>query len=114
MKKLIKSLQWAVSGIATTWKEEVNFRIELLFGFGVLMLAKYLNFTVIEWIIIVGCIGAVLGAEMLNTAVEDLCDRVESAHDPKIGKVKDVMGGFVLIVAITAATIGLMVFLNHI
>lgn len=113
MNKLIKSFEWATNGIRTTWREEMNFRIELLVAFGVIMLGIYLNFLIIEWIIILGCIGAVLAAEMINTAIEDLCDRIEPAHDPVIGKIKDTMGGFVLLVATTSTMIGLIVFSNY-
>ena len=64
----------------------------------------------LEWMIVVGCIGAVLSAEMLNTAIEDLCNKVEPNTDPVIGKIKDMMGGFVLIVCTSSAVIGLLVF----
>ncbi len=100
-------------GIRSTWREETNFRIELLSGFGIIMLATYLHFSKLEWIIILACIGAVLASEMVNTAIEDLCDRVESSFDPVIGKIKDVMGGFVLLVSITSAIIGLIIFSNY-
>ena len=111
--KLIKSFTWAMNGIRTSWNEEVNFRIELLFGFGVIMLGKYLQFTKLEWIIIIGCIGSVLAAEMVNTAIEDLCNRIELKYDPAIGKIKDIMGGFVLIVCTTSAIIGVVIFSNY-
>lgn len=111
--KLYKSFQWAMNGIYTTWHEEVNFRIELVLGFGVIMLGKYLHFTKLEWIIVVGCIGAVLAAEMINTAIEDLCNRVELKYDPAIGKIKDVMGGFVLTIVSMATIIGILVFSNY-
>lgn len=113
MNKLIKSFDWATNGISTAWCEEANFRIEALAGFGVVMLGIYLGFSQLEWVIIIGCIGFVLSAEMVNTAVEDLCDRIEPSHDPVIGKVKDIMSGFVLIVSLTALIIGLVVFSNY-
>lgn len=113
MSKLTKSLSWAMNGIRTTWREEMNFRIELLFGFGILMLAKYLNVAWLQYVILIGCIGAVIAAEMVNTAIEDLCDRVEPSHDPVIGKIKDVMGGFVLVIAITSSIIGVIVFSQY-
>lgn len=113
MTKLVKSFQWATNGILITWREEVNFQIEILLGFGVVMLGKYLHFTKLEWIIIVGCIGAVLAAEMVNTAIEDLCNRVEPKYDSAIKKIKDIMGGFVLIIVITSVTVGLMVFSSY-
>ncbi|HAT68462.1 MAG: hypothetical protein A2481_03350 [Candidatus Yonathbacteria bacterium RIFOXYC2_FULL_47_9] len=113
MQKVINSFRWATNGIRTTWREEVNFRIEILCAFGVVVAGVYLNFSKLEWAFIAACITAVLAAEMVNTAVEDLCNKVESNTDTLIGKIKDVMGGFVLIVVAGASIIGLMVFSNH-
>lgn len=103
-----------MNGIQTTWEEEMNFRIELFFGLGVLVLAKYLNFTLLEWIIIIGCIGAILSAEMVNTAIEDLCDHIEPTHNQVIGKIKDITAGFVLITVSAVTVIITILFLNHI
>ena len=53
---------------------------------------------------------AVLAAEIVNTAIEDLCNKVEPNTDSVIGKIKDTMGGFVFIVALGSAIIGVMIF----
>ncbi|OHA79981.1 MAG: hypothetical protein A2747_02045 [Candidatus Yonathbacteria bacterium RIFCSPHIGHO2_01_FULL_44_41] len=113
MNKLIKSFGWAMNGIRTVWKEEVNFRIECATALIVLVSACYFDFSLLEWIIVIGCIGAVLAAEMVNTAVEDLCNKIEPKTDPVIGKIKDIMAGFVFVVATTSIVIGLMVFFNY-
>lgn len=113
MNKLIKSFGWAMNGLRTVWCEEVNFRIEVCVALIVIAKATYLNFSVPEWIIIIGCIGAVLSAEMVNTAVEDLCNKVEPKADPAIKKIKDIMGGFVLVVCLTSVSIGLVIFSNY-
>jgi len=102
-----------MNGIRMAWREEVNFRIESLIALGVIMSGIYLHFSMPEWIIIIGCITAVLAAEMVNTAVEDLCNKVEPNTDPVIGKIKDIMGGFVFIVVIGATSIGIIVFYNY-
>ncbi len=109
MKKLLKSFGWAMHGIASVWREEVNFRIQSVVALLVVGIGVYLGFTILEWIIIAACITSVLSAEILNTAIEDLCNKVEPQTDPAIGKIKDMMGGFVLLVALTAGVIGLLV-----
>lgn len=110
MDKIPKSFGWAINGIRVVWREEINFRIEVVIAVVVLCLAYYLNFLMRDLMIIIVCIGAVLSAEILNTAVEDLCNKVEPNVDPIIGKVKDIMGGFVLIVCFTSAVIGVAIF----
>ena len=113
MSKFIKSCGWAMHGLRTVWQEEVNFRIEVGISLAVIALGIYLKFLTLEWIIVIACIGAVLGAEIVNTAVEDLCNKVEPNHDPLIGKVKDMMGGFVLLVAFVAGAIGVLLFSGY-
>lgn len=113
MNKLINSFGWAMNGLRTAWREEVNFRIEIAIALAVVGGGIYLNFTKLEWAFIIISICAVLSAEMVNTAIEDLCNKIEPNTDPIIGKIKDVMGGVVLIVCITSSIIGVMVITNH-
>lgn len=110
MQKLFKSFGWAMNGLCTVWREEMNFRIELFVGLAVVALGFYFKLELIEWVVIVGCITAVLSAEMVNTAIEDLCNKVEPNTDPVIGKVKDIMGGFVFTVALGVAIVGALIF----
>ena len=110
---MIKSFGWAMNGVRTVWREEVNFRIELFVGMAVVVLGFYFKLAIIEWVVIAGCITTVLSAEMVNTAIEDLCNKVEPNTDPAIGKIKDTMGGFVFIVALGAAIVGAMIFSKY-
>ncbi len=114
MMKLIKSFGWAMNGLRTVWREEVNFRIEVCVAVVAVALAVWLNFGALGWILLWMCIIAVLASEMVNTAIEDLCDRVEPAHDPVIAKIKDIMAGFVLLVSAGAFIIGVTLFIGYI
>lgn len=113
MNKVIKSFGWAINGVRTTWVEEVNFRVEIFVGIIVVASGFYFELALLEWAIIVSCIISVLAAETLNTAVEDLCNKVEPNLDPIIGKIKDTMGGFVFIVALGAAIVGVLIFSRY-
>lgn len=113
MQKVVKSFGWAMNGVRTTWREEVNFRIELFVGLAVVALGFYFKIELIEWVVVVGCVTAVLSAEMVNTAIEDLCNKVEPNTDPVIGKIKDTMGGFVFTVALGVAVVGFLIFSRY-
>ena len=97
----------------TTWREERNFRIEVFVVLIVLCIAWYFQFSLFEWIACVIGSAMVLVAEIVNTAIEDICNKLEPNHDPVIGKVKDVMGASVLVTVLGAGLIGLLVFANH-
>lgn len=113
MEKTIKSFLDSVRGLKTVTKEERNFKIEIVFAAVVVFFIFYFQFNITESLFLIVAIIFVLTAEIINTAVEDLCDRVESGHDKVIGKVKDIMAAYVLVTVIGAIVVGLLVFYNH-
>lgn len=113
LTKIFHSFTYAVNGLVTTWKEELNFRIELFFGLLVVICIFVFNFNFIESIFCVFAIIMVLTSEIINTAVEDLCNKVEPKHDQIIAKIKDTMAGFVFVTGFGAFIIGIVVFYHH-
>lgn len=67
-----------------------------------------------EWVAVSLCIGGVLGAEALNTAIEVLADRITRQKDPMIGAAKDLGAAAVLFFAIASVVVGLIIFLPKI
>ena len=63
-----------------------------------------------DWRWLILAIALVWGFEIINTAIEKLCDVVSPERNPLIGMVKDVAAGAVLVSAIAAALIGLTIF----
>ena len=72
----------------------------LAVGFGFV-----LQISSVEWIAVIICIGLVFSAEMINTALEILVDKVSPQKDPVAGKIKDISAGAVLIAAIISCEI---------
>jgi diacylglycerol kinase (ATP) len=64
----------------------------------------------VEWGLIVFAIGLVLMAEIFNTAIESLARAPGSRRHPRFRDALDMASAAVLLAAITAATIGLIVF----
>lgn len=60
--------------------------------------------------ILVGCFGVVIAAELFNSALERLVDLVSPQHHPLAGQVKDIAAGAVLVCAMAAALIGSILF----
>ena len=52
--------------------------------------------------------------ELMNTAIENFVDFVEPKYNEKVGKVKDIAAGAVLINALFSIIIGLIIFLPKI
>ncbi len=109
----IKSFKYAVRGLTNTWKEERNFKIEVFVGFVVLFYAFYFSFTFAEIVFCLIAVTMVLVAEIINTIVEDLCNKVQPNQDPAIEKIKDMSAAFVLLTVLSSVFIGVMVLINH-
>lgn len=112
--KLIRSFAYAWNGIRICFATEQNFRIHTLLTIVAVIFAIVFNVSAIEWIAIGFCIAFVLAMEMLNTAIEKICDVVHKDIHPGIKKVKDIAAGAVLVSAIFSLITGLIIFLPKI
>lgn len=114
IKRLRKSFGYAFKGIDDVIEHEPNMKIHVVVAILVVIMAFILKVSVIEWIILVLLIGAVLAAETINTTIENLVDMYTKEYDEKAKIVKDTAAGTVLILAITSAIIGLIIFVPKI
>ena len=114
IKRLRKSFGYAFKGIDDVIEHEPNMKIHVVVAILVVIMAFILKVSVIEWIILVLLIGAVLAAETINTTIENLVDMYTKEYDEKAKIVKDTAAGTVLILAITSAIIGLIIFIPKI
>ena len=114
IKRLRKSFGYAFKGIDDVIEHEPNMKIHVVAAILVVIMAFILKVSIIEWIILVLLIGAVLAAETINTTIENLVDMYTKEYDEKAKVVKDTAAGTVLILAITSAIIGLIIFIPKI
>ena len=112
-KKQLKSYTFAWKGILTCAGHEQNITFHLLVAILVIAAGLLFNITHVEWMVVMLCIGTVITAELFNSAIERLVDLVSPEWNKIAGEVKDIAAGAVLVTAITAAIIGLIVFLPY-
>jgi len=110
MKKRIKGFGFAGRGIYSVIKSEFNMKIHITIGILVFICGFIFDISLTEWLLCLLCFGLVLGAEMINTAIENVVDLVSPDQHPLAGKAKDAAAGAVLICAIISAVIGLLIF----
>jgi len=112
-KKLYWSFHWAIRGIWTVWKSELSFKIQTIVGLLVLCAMIFFGFTYEEFCFVLLAMVLVLGAEMLNTIVEDVLDIIEPRVKVEVGRVKDIAAGVVLLLSCFAVAIGILTLLHH-
>lgn len=82
-----------------------NARLHLVAAVLVTVLGLTLQFNVAEWARAVFAVALVFITELLNSALEHLCDVISLAENPTIGKAKDIAAAAVLIAALTACAV---------
>lgn len=110
-RRFFDSFRDASRGIGRCLRAERNMRVHLGAAAAVVLAAACFRVSRAEWACLLLTMGMVMAAEAMNTAIERLCDFVKEDHDPKIGIIKDIAAGGVLLAAVFAAAVGAVVFL---
>ena len=107
---ITKSFGHAFDGISAGL-EERNMKIHCTMAVLVTFFGLILHISVTEWCICLGLFGLIMGLELVNTAIEALCDLVTQEYRPLAKRAKDTAAGAVLIASIMAAAAGLIIFI---
>lgn len=103
-------LKYGLNGILLGYKGS-NFIIHHLISILVIAAGAVLDLSSLEWGLIVLCIGLVLTAELINSAIEKIVDEVSPQQSTFAKHTKDIAAGAVLIASIASAIIGLCLFI---
>lgn len=108
-----KSFTHAGRGIWVFVRTTHNAWLHAVILIAAVMLGFYFAITQVEWLFVVLAAGLVMTAEAFNTAIEVDIDLTSPEYHPFARDTKDVAAGAVLIAAMTAAIIGLAIFVPH-
>lgn len=109
----LDSFRYALDGMVYALKTQPNLRIHMVATIGCVLLAVLFRFSVLEWALLVFSMGAVVGAELLNTAIESAVNLGSPGEHPTAKIAKDVAAAAVLISVIVSVCVGLMLFVPH-
>jgi diacylglycerol kinase (ATP) len=110
----LKSVGFAMAGIRYVAATQHNAWMHATATVAVVLAGVALGIGMMDWLWLVFAMALVWTAETFNTALELLCDVVSPAHNPSIGKVKDIAAGAVLICAFAALVVGALVLGTHV
>ncbi len=86
-----------------------SFAVHFFFTVLVLVTALVLSCTLLEWCLLLGCIGLVLTTELFNSALETLFRGLEPGTRDRAWPCLDIAAGAVLLASATASVIGVLV-----
>ncbi len=109
-RSFLAGLLHALDGIKDALQKERNLKIHAAATALVIVFGFLLNISRFEWMICILLFGLVIGAELMNTALELTVDISMPQRDPRAKRVKDTAAGAVLVVSLAAAAAGLIIF----
>ncbi|HFI0645385.1 TPA: diacylglycerol kinase family protein [Streptococcus suis] len=114
-RELIASLEFAVTGLLTVFKEERNMKKHLVSAVLVVLAGLIFQVSVTEWLFLLLSISLVIAFEIVNSAIENVVDLASDYHFFMLAKnAKDMAAGAVLFVSGFALLTGLIIFVPKI
>jgi diacylglycerol kinase len=111
--KRAQSFTHASRGLVLFLRTTHNAWVHLFIFAIALGLGLFFGITLTQWMMLIFAGGFVLVSEAFNTAIEIDIDLTSPEYHPYARDTKDVAAAAVLISAITAAIIGLLIFVPH-
>lgn len=111
---LKSSFGYAIEGIKKAFKAERNLKVHTLAMFLVIILGFLLKLDIWEWVVCIILFMLVIGAELINTSIEEVVNLLSPEIRPHAKYAKDIAAGAVLVFAIGSAIIGAIIFLPKI
>jgi diacylglycerol kinase len=110
----VRSFRPALRGLWVA-RTGANLRVQVAGAGAASVLAAAYGLRRTHLALVIVTIAAVLGTELINTAIERACDLIADQHglgrDPRIRDIKDIAAAAVLVVCAGAAGVGVLVFL---
>lgn len=113
MSKFLHSFVYATQGILYALRTQRNMKIHVITLSLVIIFGVYFSLSSGEWLAIILVSGLVISLEIVNTAIENICDllkeklKLEFHHTTHA---RDLAAGTVLFSAIIALIVGLIIF----
>ena len=105
IKRIFSAFGYALDGLRAAFNYEASFRQEVLLAMIAIPLAFWLEVGVIAKALMVGSIFLILIAELANSAVESMVDRISLEQHALSKRAKDIGSAMVLMAFINATCI---------
>jgi len=108
MGRLMRAVLNSCRGLRSAFRSEAAVRQEIAALILAVPGAFLVGASAWERLLLIGVVLLAIAIELLNTAIEKLCDRVNPALDPQIGRVKDMGSAAVGLTLLVAGAVWLL------
>lgn len=110
IKRLFKSFRRASLGFISAFKEEQNFRIQLVAALSVIIIGLMFGIEIWQWVVVIMIIFLVLILEIVNSVIERLVDISQPRIHHYAATIKDLMATTVFLSSILSIIIFILIF----
>ena len=114
LRRIINAAGYSFSGLKTAWRTEAAFRQEVMLMVILLPLALLLGNNGMERALLISVCMVVLVAELLNSAIEAVVDRIGPEHHPLAGAAKDLGSAAVFVGLVMVVMVWGLVLYDHV
>ncbi|EHQ25061.1 diacylglycerol kinase family protein [Mucilaginibacter paludis] len=113
IKEHLASYRHAIRGIVMAFRYEHSMTFHFAAAAAVVVVNSLLKVNQTEWLITLMLIGLAWTAEVFNTAIEKLADRISKEQDPLIGQAKDLASAAVLIICLFSVLCAIIIYFPY-
>ena len=109
MKRLWSALFYSLDGLAAAFRHEEAFRIEVLLSLILVPLALHMHVSAVAKALMIGSIALVLVAELVNSSIEAITDRISLENHVLAKRAKDMGSAAVMIALVNVVAVWLII-----
>ena len=113
LQRLLDATRWSYRGLRACWRHEAAFRQEVLLVVVLLPLSLLLARDAVQWLLLILPLLALLAIELLNSAIENVVDRIGDEFNELSGRAKDMGSAAVFLCLLGCAASWLTIALNN-
>lgn len=104
-RELWHALRWSLQGLRAAWRTEAPFRLEVVLLVIAFPLGLWLGDGRMEKALLASVLLPVPAAELFNSGLEALVDKLWTERDPVAGRIKDWAGAAVFLLILNAVVV---------
>ena len=109
-KSIFNVIKYSINGIKCYAKEGKSIIIYTVCSLIEIILGFLYHISGLEWILVICILGFILSIELINTAVEAVCDAVTKEFNPLIKIAKDCGSAATFVIFIVAIILNIIIF----
>ncbi len=113
-RRLISVIKYSLEGIRYFFKYERSAVVYVIAAIIGITGAWMLQMSPMEWLVILFVLLTTLAVELLNTAIEAICDLVSPEYNPLVKIAKDCGSGATFVLSVVGIVVGLIMYVPKI